>query len=319
MNSSLSRQKLQQKPQGQLGRWWHPQGEGRFQCELCPRHCILKPGQRGFCYTRVAREDGIWLESYGWTSGIALDPIEKKPLYHFHPGSFVLSFGTVGCNLGCRFCQNWQISKPKDAPVRSGILMTPAEIVDCALKQGADGVAFTYNDPVIFAEYAIDTARLCHEKSLFTVGVTAGYIQGQARKEFFEVMDAVNIDLKSFSEDFYTHYSLAHLQPVLETLQYVVTETTCWLEITTLVIPGLPGFEEDLKTVREQCRWIKNKLGPDVPLHFSAFHPDYQLLESERTPLSLLQKCKKVAQEEGLKYVYLGNVGNVGNVFFSDD
>jgi len=286
------------------GRWWHPLPDGRVQCDLCPRECKLRDGQAGFCFVRQRRGEGIVLRSYGRASGFCVDPIEKKPLNHFLPGSSVLSFGTAGCNLGCRFCQNWDISKAREADRLTDRAM-PERIADAAVGAGARSVAFTYNDPVIFAEYAIDTAAACHARGLKTVAVTAGYIGASARAEFFGCLDAANIDLKAFTDRFYHRLCFAHLEPVLETLRWVRHNTPVWLEVTTLLIPGENDSREEVDRL---CDFMAHELGPDVPLHFSAYHPDFKLRDLPRTPPETLQRARQQALDHGLRYVYTGNV-----------
>ena len=285
-------------------RWWSPLGDGRILCELCPRHCKLREGERGFCFVRKAQGGAMTLTTYGRSSGFCIDPIEKKPLNHFYPGSAVLSFGTAGCNLGCRFCQNWDISKAREME-RLCDAASPAQIAEAARRQGARSVAFTYNDPVIFAEYAIDTAEACHALGVKTVAVTAGYIAEAARADFFRVMDAANVDLKAFTEEFYRKQCLGSLAPVLETLQFLKRETNVWFEITTLLIPGENDSEAELHALSE---WIAGNLGPDVPLHFTAFHPDFKLTDLPPTPAATLKRARAIAREKGLRYVYTGNV-----------
>jgi len=287
-------------------RWWRPLDgpEPRFRCELCPRACELKPGQRGFCYVRLASDDGLVLDTYGRSSGFAVDPIEKKPLYHFLPGSTVLSFGTAGCNLGCRFCQNWDLSRARSAD-RAQAQASPEQIAALAQRQGCASVAFTYNEPIIFAEYAIDAALACREAGVRTVAVSAGYIEAGPREEFFSVMDGANIDLKAFSDAFYRRLCGARLEPVLDTLRYLAQQTEIHLEITTLLIPGENDRDDELS---ELCAFVAGELGPEVPLHFSAFHPTYKLTDKSRTPHATQQRARRVALEHGLKHVYLGNV-----------
>jgi pyruvate formate lyase activating enzyme len=284
--------------------WWHALPDGRLQCDLCPRDCKLHDGQRGQCFVRQRSGDAMFLATYGRSSGFCVDPIEKKPLNHFHPGSAVLSFGTAGCNLACKFCQNWDISKSRDMD-RLMDRASPAAIAEAAAASGCRSVAFTYNDPVIFAEYAIDTARACHARGVKTVAVTAGYIHAEPRRAFFDVMDAANVDLKAFTEEFYFKLTGAHLQPVLDTLKYLVRETACWTEITTLLIPGKNDSDDEL---RRMSAWIAAELGPQVPLHFTAFHPDYKLDDVPATPSATLMRARRIAQEEGLQHVYTGNV-----------
>jgi pyruvate formate lyase activating enzyme len=291
------------------GRWWHPvEAEGgKIECDLCPRACRLSDGQRGFCFVREARGGAIVLTSYGRASGFCVDPIEKKPLNHFYPGSSILSFGTAGCNLGCRFCQNWDISKAREAD-RLTDIATPEAVADAAARARCKSVAFTYNDPVVFAEYAIDCAIACRERGIAAVAVTAGYIGGQARSDFYAAMDAANVDLKAFSERFYHKLCFAHLDPVLETLRFLKHETQVWFEVTTLLIPGENDSPDE---IARQCDWHAQNLGPDVPLHFSAFHPDFKLTDRPRTPSATLSAARRAALAAGLRYVYTGNVHDV--------
>ena len=286
------------------GRWWQRLDDGRIQCDLCPRECRLHEGQRGACFVRERKDDGIVLTTYGRSSGFCIDPIEKKPLNHFYPGSSVLSFGTAGCNLACKFCQNWDISKSREMDTLMDAA-SPEGIARAALAHGCRSVAFTYNDPVIFAEYAMDTADACHALGVATVAVTAGYIGAGARREFYAKMDAANVDLKGFTEDFYVKLCGARLAPVLETLQYLVRETEVWTEITTLLIPGRNDSTEELTAM---CGWIARELGRDVPLHFTAFHPDYKMTDLARTPAATLTRAREIALRAGLRYVYTGNV-----------
>ncbi|RTL85400.1 MAG: AmmeMemoRadiSam system radical SAM enzyme [Hyphomicrobiales bacterium] len=285
-------------------RYWHQLEDDRIQCDLCPRFCKLRDGQRGLCFVRAREGNEIVLTTYGRSSGFCIDPIEKKPLNHFLPGSPVLSFGTAGCNLTCKFCQNWDISKATEFD-RLQDEASPQAIAQAAKELGAKSVAFTYNDPVIFLEYAVDVAAACHDAGLKTVAVTAGYITPEARKELFGVMDAANIDLKGFSEGFYKTLCSAELRPVLETLEYVKHETPCWLEITTLLIPGQNDSPAEIEALSS---WVRERLAPDTPLHFSAFHPDWRMRETPPTPAATLQTARKIALENGLRYVYTGNV-----------
>jgi len=286
------------------GRWWQPLPDGRVECRLCPRFCKLQDGQRGFCFVRQRAGAGIVLTTYGRSSGFCIDPIEKKPLNHFLPGSSVLSFGTAGCNLGCRFCQNWDISKAREFD-RLNDAASPGTIAARAKELGCQSVAFTYNDPVVFAEYAIDVAAACHALGVKTVAVTAGYITDEARPEFFHAMDAANVDLKAFTEDFYQRLCFAHLQPVLDTLVYLHRETNVWFEVTTLLIPGENDSAEEIDRASD---WFAANLGPDVPWHFTAFHPDFKMLNTPRTPPASLERAREIARAKGLKYVYAGNV-----------
>jgi pyruvate formate lyase activating enzyme len=288
-------------------RYWHKIDDGRLQCDLCPRDCKLHEGQRGACFVRMREGDQMILTTYGRSSGFCIDPIEKKPLNNFYPGSSVFSFGTAGCNLACKFCQNWDISKSHDMDSLMD-QASPEAIAQAAREHGCKSVAFTYNDPVIFAEYAMDTADACHALGLKTVAVTAGYIHKQPRRDFFAKIDAANVDLKAFTEDFYFKLTSAHLQPVLDTLRYLKHETNTWLELTTLLIPGRNDSDEELTAM---CGWIKRELGADVPLHFSAFHPDYKMVDVPQTPVATLVRARNIALQQGLHYVYTGNVHNI--------
>jgi pyruvate formate lyase activating enzyme len=277
--------------------------EDSYICTLCPRGCCLSSGKTGHCYSRQAGPDGIELLNYGHPAGFAVDPIEKKPLYHFYPGSRVFSFGTVGCNMGCQFCQNWQLTKTNQR--LSAGNTSPEEIATRAIAETAEGVAFTYNDPVVFSEYAIDVAGECRKRGLKTVAVSAGYICDEPRRELFSAIDAANIDLKSFNDAFYRKYCSARLGPVLDTLVYLASETRVWLEITTLLIPGLNDSNAEIEAL---TRWIAENLGRDVPLHFSAFHPDYKMLDAPPTSPSAVLNAIQIARSNGLKYVYAGNL-----------
>lgn len=284
------------------GRWWRKEGD-RHVCELCPRRCHLKAGQRGFCFVRIGTPDGVALTTWGRSSGFCLDPIEKKPLFHFLPGTSVLSFGTAGCNLGCRFCQNWDISKAREMD-RLQDHATPERIAEAAVRCGSPSVAFTYNDPVIFAEYALDCAAACRARGIRTVAKTAGYITAEARAEFFAGMDAVNVDLKAFTESFYKNLCFGELAPVKEAILYLVREARIWTELTTLLIPGENDSEEELHAL---STWVHDSLGPDVPLHFTAYHPDYKLTNAP-TPRATLRRARQIGLEHGLRYVYTGNL-----------
>lgn len=283
---------------------WHRLADGRVQCDVCPRECKLKNGDRGFCFVRAAQDDEIILTTYGRSSGFCIDPIEKKPLNHFYPGTPVLSFGTAGCNLSCKFCQNWDISKSREVHRLTSKAM-PEEIASVAKEYGCKSVAFTYNDPVIFLEYAKDTAIACHEKDLKTVAVSAGEILPGAREEFFEHIDAANIDLKAFTEEFYETVCAAKLKPVLDTLVYLKKHTQVWFELTTLLIPGKNDSKEEIEAMSQ---WIVDNLGTDIPHHFSAFHPDYKMQDVPRTSEESILRARDIAKSKGIEHVYIGNM-----------
>ena len=290
-------------PSDHPARWWRMRPDGRVECQLCPRFCKLRDGQSGFCFVRRRVGDRMVLTTYGRSSGFCIDPIEKKPLHHFLPGSRVLSFGTAGCNLGCRFCQNWEMSKAREFD-RLCEAAAPTTIAAAAQRLDCRSVAFTYNDPVVFAEYAMAVARACHDIGVKTVAVTAGYITPGARAEFFREMDAANVDLKAFTGDFYHRLCCAELQPVLDTLVFLRRETSVWFEVTTLLIPGENDGAEELDRASD---WFAKYLGPDVPWHFSAFHPDFKMLATPRTPPATLLRAREMARSKGLKHVYTGN------------
>lgn len=285
-------------------RYWHNLDDGRVQCDVCPRACKLREGQRGLCFVRARQGDEIVLTSYGRSSGFCVDPVEKKPLNHFLPGSSVFSFGTAGCNLACRFCQNWDISKSKEIDTLADAA-SPEAIARAAEDLGCRSVAFTYNDPTIFLEYAIDVAEACHERDIATVAVTAGYISAEPREAFFGHLDAANVDLKAFSEDFYRHQCGAELPAVLESLEYLHHETDVWFELTTLLIPGLNDSDSELDAM---TTWVVEHLGPDVPVHFTAFHPDFKLLDRPATPPPTLARARRIARANGVRHAYTGNV-----------
>ena len=286
------------------GRYWHHLDDGRVQCDLCPRFCRLRRGQRGMCFVRANEGDRLVLATYGRSSGFCIDPIEKKPLNHFYPGTSVLSFGTAGCNLSCTFCQNWDISKSREVDTLADAA-SQKQIAAAAKALECRSVAFTYNEPVIFLEYAVDVAAACHELGIKTVAVTAGYVCEEPRAEFFRHMDAANIDLKAFTGRFYKKLCAGNLQDVLDTLRYVANETDVWLEITNLIIPGENDTDEELGAL---THWIAENLGPDVPVHFSAFHPDWRMTDIPRTPPSTLTHARDIAVQNGIRHVYTGNV-----------
>ncbi len=284
--------------------YWHALDDGRLQCDVCPRACRLQEGQRGLCFVRARENDQIVLTTYGRSSGFCVDPIEKKPLNHFLPGSSVLSFGTAGCNLACKFCQNGDLSQSREMDTLMDAA-SPEGIAKAARRLGCRSVAFTYNDPVIFLEYATDVAQACRERGIRSVAVTAGYICEEPRAEFFRQMDAANVDLKGFTERFYHHICGGHLQPVLDTLVYLKRETNVWLELTTLLIPG----ENDSETeIEEMTQWVMENLGPDVPMHFTAFHPDWKMTDKPPTPPATLQRARRIAIKNGIRYAYTGNI-----------
>ena len=285
-------------------RYWHPLADGRVQCDLCPRACKLHDGQRGLCFVRGAEHQQVLFYSWGRSSGFCIDPIEKKPLNHFLPGTPVLSFGTAGCNLACKFCQNWDMSKSRQMD-RLLDQATPEQLVRAAKAHGCRSIAFTYNDPVVFLEYAVDVAAACHQQQLASVAVSAGYICPEPRRDFFAAMDAANIDLKAFTERFYQRICGGQLAVVLDTLQYLKHDTAVWFEITTLLVPGENDSNQELEAL---SRWIHDNLGDQVPLHFSAFHPDWKMNQLPCTPASTLSRARHIARAQGLQHVYTGNV-----------
>jgi pyruvate formate lyase activating enzyme len=290
--------------EGVPGRYWTQLAEGRIRCDVCPRECKLQDGQRGLCFVRARAGDQVVLTTYGRSSGYCIDPIEKKPLNHFLPGTPVFSLGTAGCNLTCKFCQNWDISKSREMD-RLMDRAAPEAIAAAARDTGCRSVAYTYNDPVIFLEYAVDVAAACRAQGVKNVAVSAGYVKEGAREELFSAMDAANIDLKGFTEDFYAKLCTGALGPVLDTLVYLKQETDVWFEITTLLIPGQNDSEAEIQAMTQ---WVMDKLGPDVPLHFTAFHPDYRMMDVPKTPAATLIRSRRIARENGLRYVYTGNI-----------
>lgn len=284
--------------------YWRTLDEHRVECTLCPRFCKLQEGQRGLCFVRGNVGGKVVLLSYGRSSGFCIDPIEKKPLNHFLPGTPILSFGTAGCNLACKFCQNWDISKSREMDSLMD-QASPERIAAAAAQLGCRSVAYTYNDPVIFHEYAIDVAKACKALGIRSVAVTAGYVSPEPRVEFYRQMDAANVDLKAFSEGFYHKICGGQLQAVLETLEYIKHETSVWLEITTLLIPGENDSPAELDAMTQ---WIASRLGLDVPLHFTAFHPDWKMRDTPCTPPETLLMARRIALDNGLRYVYVGNV-----------
>ena len=288
--------------------YWHALEDGRIQCDICPRKCKLQEGQRGLCFVRGRLNDAVVLTTYGRSSGFCVDPIEKKPLNHLLPGTPTLSFGTAGCNLACKFCQNWDISKSREIDTLADGAK-PEQVARIAQKLGCRSVAFTYNDPVIFMEYAIDIAQACKAIGLATVAVTAGYISPEPRAEFFRHMDAANVDLKAFSEEFYWNITKSHLKDVLETLKYLKAENDTWFELTNLVIPGENDSEAEFD---DMTAWVVEYLGPEVPMHFTAFHPDYRMKDKPNTPPETLNLARRTALKNGVRHAYIGNVSDRG-------
>jgi pyruvate formate lyase activating enzyme len=285
-------------------RYFRRDGEDHVVCELCPRSCRLREGQRGLCFVRACQDGQVVLTSYGCSTGFCVDPIEKKPLYHFLPGTPVLSFGTAGCNLACKFCQNWESTRSREVESMSAAA-SPNEIAEAAHRHACPSVAMTYNDPVVFHEYAIDVADACHERGIKTVAVTAGYVCPAPRTEFYSRMDAANVDLKGFSDRFYRELCSGDLATVLDTLVFLREQTKVWLEVTTLLIPGENDSDRELD---EMTRWMRANLGANVPLHFSAFHADFRMRDKPPTPPETLTRARQIALGNGLHYVYTGNV-----------
>jgi pyruvate formate lyase activating enzyme len=296
---------LQTEPK--TARWWRADTNNKILCTLCPRYCRIGPGQSGFCFIRQNRDNKLVTTGYGHPTGFAVDPIEKKPLSHFLPGSGVLSFGTAGCNLGCRFCQNWSISKARLDELNA-LSVSPEEVVKLAKKYHTPSIAYTYNDPTIFGEYVIDISRLARAEGIRSVMVTAGYIDKQARKDIYKYIDAANVDLKAFTERFYHKLTYSHLADVLDTLRWLKSETDVWLEITTLLIPGENDSESE---IQQLCDWVLSNLGDSVPLHFTAFHPDFKMTGKPPTPASTLTMARKTALQTGIRYCYIGNISDV--------
>jgi len=290
-----------------VAQWWEPVENGKILCTLCPRYCKIGEGQAGFCFIRQNHNDRLYSIGYGRPTGFAIDPVEKKPLSHFYPGTSILSFGTAGCNLGCRFCQNWSISKAKLDDLNS-IYASPEDVVKLAKKYKTPSIAFTYNDPTIFGEYVIDISRIAREEGIKTVMVTAGYIDKKARNDVYKYIDAANVDLKGFTDRFYFKLTSSHLNDILDTLVWLKKETAIWFEITTLLIPDENDSPEEVK---QECDWIMENLGGGIPLHFTAFHPDFKMTYKERTPEKTLNTAREIALSMGIKYCYTGNVHNI--------
>ncbi len=288
-------------------KWWEPAEKGKLLCTLCPRYCKIGEGQPGFCYIRQNHHGKLYTLGYARPTGFAIDPIEKKPLNHFLPGTKVLSFGTAGCNLGCKFCQNWSISKAKLDDLNA-LTAEPEDVIALAKKYDSPSIAYTYNDPTIWGEYVIDISKLTRDEGLKSVMVTAGYIDKEARKDVYKYIDAANVDLKAFTEEFYWRKTSSHLEDVLDTLIWLKNETDVWFEITTLLIPDENDSEAEIKA---ECDWILKNIGEWVPLHFTAFHPDFKMMDKEHTPEYTLTKARNIALSMGIKYCYVGNVHNI--------
>lgn len=289
-----------------LAKWQETLENDKIRCTLCPRYCRLSDGQTGFCAVRQNINGKLYALAYGRPTGFAIDPIEKKPLNHFLPATNILSFGTAGCNLGCKFCQNWTMSKAQLDDAQA-MHVQPDQVVKLAKQRHTPSIAFTYNDPIIFGEYVIDIARLAREEGIHSVMVTNGYIDPVARREVFKDIAAANVDLKGFSETFYRKLTLARLQPVLDTLIWIKNETNVWLEITTLLIPGANDATDEIKAM---CEWILDNLGESVPVHFTAFHPTFRLTDRPRTAEHILRNARQLALEAGIKHCYLGNISD---------
>jgi pyruvate formate lyase activating enzyme len=289
-------------------RWWESEPGGKVHCYLCPRHCRIGEGQSGFCYIRANQGGKLYSLGYAHPAALQIDPIEKKPLSHFLPGTRVFSMGTAGCNMGCFFCQNWDISKSRADQVNS-TYVPPEDVVSLAIRYGCPSIAFTYNEPTIWGEYVIDICQAAREKGIRTVMVSNGYVTREAFHDIYDYIDAANIDLKAFTENFYGRITLTHLAPVLETLQWLKNETNVWFEITNLIIPTLNDAPAETRALAE---WVVEHLGPGVPLHFTAFHPDFKLREKPRTPPETLHAARRTAVAAGLHYVYEGNIPGDG-------
>lgn len=289
-----------------LAKWWEKTENGKILCTLCPRYCKIGEGKRGFCFIRQNIAGKLYSSGYGHPVGFAIDPVEKKPLNHFLPGTGILSFGTAGCNLGCRFCQNWETSKAKNDEI-SSTEASPEEVVELAKRYGVPSIAYTYNDPTIYGEYVEDISKIAGEEGIKNVMVTAGYIDKKAREEVYKYIDAVNVDLKAFTENFYFKLTFSHLEDVLDTLLWLKNETDIWTEITTLLIPDENDTDEEINRMSD---WILENLGDEVPLHFTAFHPDFKMRDKPATPPETLTRARKIAMEKGIKFVYVGNVFN---------
>lgn len=291
-----------------IAKWWEPiegSKNNKVLCTLCPRYCKIGNGQAGFCFIRRNRGGKLYQDGYGASTGFAVDPIEKKPLNHFLPGTPVLSFGTAGCNLGCKFCQNWDISKNKLDEVKSHEKLSPEDVVNLAFQHKCPSIAYTYNDPTIWGEWVIDIAQVARERGLKNVMVTAGYITKEAREEIYPFIDAANIDLKAFTETFYNKLTFSYLNDVLDTIKWMYNETNVWVELTNLIIPGHNDESDEFK---EMVGWLLENCDDNIPLHFTAFHPDFKMMDTPKTPQETLNRARRIALDMGMKYVYIGNV-----------
>jgi len=277
--------------------------EQSVQCNLCPHQCLLMDGMRGICRVREPREGVLYTLAYANPCSYHIDPIEKKPIYHVLPGTTSFSIATAGCNLRCKFCQNWSISQRSPDQIKS-IKMSPKDVVEAALGAKCVSIAYTYTDPIVFYEYMLDTSKLAHQSDLLNIMVTAGYINEEPLRNLSGVIDAANVDLKSFNEKYLLEVCGQKLEPLLKALK-IFKEEGVWIEITNLVVPTL---NDDMETIREMCEWIRDNLGEDTPLHFSRFSPMYKLKNLYLTPIATLEEAKKVADEVGLNFVYIGNV-----------
>lgn len=271
-------------------------------CNLCPTNCVIKPDNFGDCGARKNIDGTLYSLVYAKLASVSIDPIEKKPLYHFLPGSHSLSIGTLGCNLHCLHCQNYDISQSK-ADQFIGKEVEPKELIETAIKNSCKSISYTYNEPTIFYEYVIETAKLARKKGIKNIMVTNGYINKEPLQELYPLIDAANIDLKSIDEDFYKKVCSVRLNPILESIKEIKKIGT-WIELTNLIIPG---YNDSKQQIEKLVKWVKENVGTRVPLHFSAFYPTYKLLDAERTPPETLLKAKEIAKKQGLKYIYLGN------------
>ncbi len=289
--------------EGFPARWYEHTRDGSVDCRLCARYCRIAAGKRGFCFVRRNRGGRLYTTAYGNAVGLSVDPVEKKPLYHFYPGSSVLSFGTLGCNMACMYCQNWEISRPEEDFTESRI-WSAEELVGMAVRTKSRGIAYTYNEPVVFGEWMTEVASIARREGLKNVMVTNGYVSPEAREEIFRDIDAANVDLKSFTERFYHKLTGSRLAPVLETLRWLASATSVWVEITTLLIPGENDSPDEIRTL---AGFIAAELGNTVPLHLTAFHGDYRMSSHPSTSRETLIRSREIALETGLKYVYTGN------------